>query len=380
MAEYRNRAARPAYDGAAVRHGRRRNTLNLYITIAAGVAAALGSLLSVNVFFNLSASGLTINGLTLYAPEQIQQVGGLVPGQNLVRLNTDYIEQRLKDNLVYIDDVSVVKDYPDKLVINVTEARPGVQIEYEGGYCLMSESGRLLEISQTERNMKLPLVTGLELIPYESEEDKEARLAAEEEGKEEIPEPKFKEGTPAASEDEQKIVILKELLSELDKLEFGKIAKIDISERTEIKMVYDGRIQIELGSSVDLDIKLSYIKAVIDSKLPEGYEGTLRYSAADRFISAIPKKEEVPAATSPVIGSYPDQSSMPDMSAPENYYGGDQTQGYNEYGQNYDDPNAYNGYNDYNGYNEYGYGYDDYNYGYDYGYDYNYGYDEQTYW
>ena len=383
--EYRSTAAgRQSYSGAAVRHGRRKNTVNLYTTIAAAITAALGSLLSVNVLFNLSPTRLTVNGVTLYTPQQIQQVAGLIPGQNLVRLNTEFIEHRLTEHLVYIDKVSVLKEYPDGLTINITEAQPAVQIEYDGGYCTMSKSGRLLEIGEKERNPMLPLVTGYELAGYETPSQKAARLDAEQD--EDTPTPKkpeIKVGTRAVSDDDQKTEILAELLAKLDALNFGGIAKIDIKERTDIKLVYDGRIQIELGSSVELDIKLTYIKAVIDKQLPEGYEGTLRYNGVDRGISAIPKKTDVPISVNrPGAGGTGTQTDgrADTSSADPNAPGGTTVVGdpNNAY-----DPNAGAGYDNYND-NNYGYdpnaGYD-YNYGYDDGYGYydNGGYDYNNY-
>ena len=387
MAERYNRAAgtsgvsRASYSGAAVRHSRRRNTVNLYTTIAAAVTAALGSLLSLNVLFNLSPTGLTVNGVTLYTPEQIQQIGGLVPGQNLVRLNTEFIERRLTENLVYIDDVSVLKDYPDGLIINITEAVPSVQIEYDGGYCTMSRSGRLLEIGESERNKKLPLVTGFELAGYETPEQKEKRLEAEETDPIGAPEkPDIKAGMPVASDDDQKTAILTELLEKLDKLQMDKVAKIDLKNRIDIKMTYDGRMQLELGSSVDLDIKLTTIKAVIDKELPEGFEGTLRYNTIDHSVSVIPKKNDVPLAIS---GRSTTDGQTSDSQAPaagyydENgvYHDGSEQQAADGYGYDggyYDDGTGYSGDDDGTGYYDYGY---DQGYGYDYGYDQNYGYD-----
>lgn len=392
--ELKRTAARPVRPGAAVRHSRRRNTVNLYTTVAAAITAALGSLLSVNVLFNLSPTGLTVNGVTLYTPQQIQQIGGLAPGQNLVRLNTEFIERRLTDNLVYIDKVSVLKDYPDGLIINVTEAKPAVQIEYENGYCTMSKSGRILETCEEERNSLLPLVTGYELTGEETAEERAERLEkAANSGSKASKKPEVKPGMKAISEDEQKTAILSELLAKLDSLEFGKIAKIDIKDRTDIKLIYDGRIQIELGSSVEMDIKLTQIKAVIDSELPENYEGRLRYNGIDRGISAIPKKTDLPVSVNkptngtsaqittgtdsatdsaaeiqgfdpnaPVNGADYDNANANAWNDPNAGYDGGWTDPNAGYNDGWYDPNAGYGYDQGNGYDQ--------NYGYDYGYGY----------
>ncbi|MBQ1537659.1 MAG: FtsQ-type POTRA domain-containing protein [Ruminococcus sp.] len=360
MAENRKQS----YGGAAVRHYRKKNTLNLYLTVAAGVLAAIAALLSVNVFFNLSPAGLTINGCTLYTPEQIQHIGGLVPGQNLVRLNTMFVEQRLKENLVYIEDVQVVKEYPEGLRIDIIEARAKAQLEHDGKYCTVSETGRLLEIDSAERNKKLPLVVGFELVPYkeESKDDSSDDSSEQKKSVKNISGKQLKAGTPAVSADEQKDEILAELFKQLGELEFKKIVKIDITDRTDIKLIYDNRIQIELGSSVDLDIKLLWIKSVIDKELPDGYEGTLRYNGIDSGISAIAKQEEVPTYVPRKESSEADSSETDDSSEEESYDEGWQPDNTDTDTDNggYTDPNNYS-YDNGDG----GYGYDDGNYGYD---------------
>lgn len=303
----------------AVRYKKKRNTLNMYLMLIVVIASVLVSLLSVNVLFNLRITNLRINGATLYTYEQIQYVGGIEDGQNLIRLNTDYIESRIKNSLVYVDDVTITKNYPDGLTLEITEAVETAQIEYNGSYCTLSESGRLLEINSAGRNDSLMLVTGYELTDPEL-------------------------GGKAESSDDQKADILSEILEKLRELEFEKIIRIDLEDRTDIKLIYDNRIEIALGSSVDLDTKLTYIKAVIDSDLPESYEGTLRYNGIDSGISAIPKEEETDAAyvTSEEDESYDDSGSYNS----ESYAGDDENSDY------------YDGYYSSESQTDYTYGYD----------------------
>lgn len=332
--------------------------LNLYLTVAVAVIAALGSLLSVNVFFNIEESKIEVNGTSLYTAEQVRYVGGITGGQNLVRLNTDFIANRLKKNLVYVEDVTVEKKYPDGLTVSITEATEAAELKTDDGYCLISEAGRVLEHSDERIAEDLPLVVG-----YEPESA--------------VP------GSDARSKDDQKTSILVSLFEQMKAVGMDKIGQIDLTERTDIKLMYDGRIEICLGSSVDLDIKLSWIKKVLDSQLPDSYEGTLRYNGIDSGISAIPKEADVP--TKPAASSSSADGSS--LSSAQDVYGentltdsfaDDTSDG------GYDDRTGYSdgtGYNDGTGYGDGGYGYDtgyDYNAGYDYNtdYGYDYGYDD----
>jgi cell division protein FtsQ len=349
MQEYRNEEALRPYRTAAVRY-RKRKTMNLYATVAVAVVAAVGALLCVNVFFRLNSSDVRVSGATLYSAEQICYVGGISDGQNLIRLNTDFVEKRIKENLVYIDDVKVEKSYPDKLVITVTQATEEAQLENNGLYCTVSKSGRVLENALSQRSEELPLVVGFEL------KDDTA-------------------GVKAQSEDSQKTQIFGDIFDELEALSFDKITEIDLSDRTDIKLFYDGRIEIDLGSSVDMDIKLSYMKSVIDSGLPESYEGTLRYNGVESGISAIPKQNKVTAVDSSQTDST--QSDSDSDSAQQTYgeYTESTADGYDDSTQTYDgysDSTAYDdGTYDYGTYDYGTYGDDTYDYGtYDYGTDY----------
>lgn len=265
-----------------VNRRKRRSNLNTYYALAVVLAAVIVLVLCLTVFFN--AKKISIEGVSLYTNEQILAVGGVNSGVNLIRTDTGAVAERLKKNLVYIDDVKVSRKYPSELVIDVTEAVKAAQIEHKGKYYILSGSGRILEASAAS-DSKLTLVKGFELKSLTP-------------------------GEVLESEDAFKTKILEQLVSELKNLDFEDISVIDLSDRTDIKMVYDNRIEIRLGSSVDIDYKLTYIKAVIDKSLSDNYEGTLRYNGMNSGISAIPKSD-----SSSVPDSTKDSSSSQDAEA-----------------------------------------------------------------
>ena len=78
--------------------------------------------------------------------------------------------------------------------------------------------------------------------------------------------------------------------SEAEKIADEVLKKVDMKDRADIKILYDNRIEIKLGSSVDIENKLTGIKAVIDAQKP-GYEGTIIYNSVDSGISAIAKEK-----------------------------------------------------------------------------------------
>ena len=226
-------------------------------------------------FFNIET--IQIEGVTLYGDEQIQIVGGVQSGQNLIRLDTDVVEERLKNNLVYIEDVKVQQKLPSTLVITCTEAEKAVDIEDNGSYYVVSSSGRVLE-QCAKPTGRIPVIKGFEL-------------------KSKTP------GEELASKDSLKTDILSQLLAGIQDNHYKRITNIDMSDRSDIKILYDERIEIRLGSSVDIESKLTQIKAVIDRQR-EDYEGTVIYNSIESGISAIPKEKNTP-----VIADTADENS-----------------------------------------------------------------------
>ncbi|WP_124101174.1 FtsQ-type POTRA domain-containing protein [Ruminococcus sp. Marseille-P6503] len=311
-----------------VNRRRRRSNLNSYYALAVIFAAVIVLILCMTVFFNVKA--VNIQGVKLYTKEQILAVGGVNSGVNLIRTDTKAVETRLKNTLVYIDDVQVSRKYPSELEIKVTEAVKAAQIEKDGKYYILSESGRILE-ADVPLDTSLMQIKGFELKSLEP-------------------------GSALESEDAFKTKILDQLVGEIEALDFENINEIDLTDRTDIKMTYDGRIDIRLGSSVDIDYKLTYIKAVIDKSLSDNYEGTLRYNGVNSGISAIPKSDSDSASDS---GSDEAESSQDAADADTQINADDPAQSNDsgtDYSQAWSDGTGGDDYGDYNG-NEYQDGY-----------------------
>ncbi|MBR1384545.1 MAG: FtsQ-type POTRA domain-containing protein [Ruminococcus sp.] len=259
-----------------VRRRRRRSNLAAYCAIAIAVFTAIGLVVSLCFLFDLKK--VRINGLSLYTSEQILAVGGIESGANLVRINTSVIEKRLVETLPYIEKATVSKDYPNTLDLELEEAVKSADIELNNRYYVLSVSGRLLECDNLTHYPDLPLVKGLELKNAEVNKELE-------------------------SEDPGKVKIILSLLDEIRKAEFEGITVVDITDRTNIILYYQDRIDIKLGSSIDMAYKLKCVKAVITEELPEDYEGTLKYNGAVSGVSAIAKaaQETTTTTAAPVV-------------------------------------------------------------------------------
>ncbi len=247
-------------NGRNVRRRRRRRNLSLYYLMIFAISALVLFILSRTVLFRINE--FEISGNKRYSAAQILGAGNLATGKNMYNINTDKTERRIMESLIYIENISVRRKLPDKMIITVEEAEPFACCRYEGArYAVISRSGRYLETEQASPKTELIQIYGLDLTGVGL-------------------------GEQFASKDPNKISILFDLLNAIDKTCPGLISYIDITDRTDILLGYDSRIDVEFGSSLDYEYKLRYIKAIAD-KLDPGVTGRIIYHSASAGASFV---------------------------------------------------------------------------------------------
>lgn len=252
------------------RKKRRRNMSLYYVLIIIFVVLAM-IFLSFTYFFRIKT--INVSGNTLYTTEQVIEQSGVNLDDNLFRTDAEAVENRISSAFPYFESVDVKRELASTLKITVVEATPAVSIKYnDDEFMVVSTNGRILETGLSSSKDGTAEVYGMEMT--------ETRAGSDYEDKDAI-----------------KKTVLDEIISESKKLGLDKITKIGLTERTDIRLIYNGTIKIKLGSSQDIPFKLSYIKSVID-KLGEDYSGTLIYHSAESGISAIPDSDSVQAAES----------------------------------------------------------------------------------
>lgn len=230
---------------------RKQNMMGYYFLVfvlAAGIVLAL----SVTLLFNVKE--VVVNGVvgSSYNENDIAKVSGIRRGDNLVRMNTGKIKNEILNTLLYVDDVSVRKDFPDKVTIDITPSIDMAYVECQGGYMLVSEGWRIIGLSEKQENENLITVYGFE--PKSNEEK-----------------------TVMDSEDEDKNEALKNLLSEIKKQDIKSIVSIDLSDKFDVVLNYGNRIKIKIEKPNDIEYKLRYANQIITEELRENKSGYLIY-------------------------------------------------------------------------------------------------------
>ncbi len=244
----------PVKSNGVRRRPKRKRNLSLYYIMIFMISALILFILSRTVLFRINE--YKVSGVSRYTIEQILSTGDLSTGKNMFSLNIDKTEEKIKKALIYVENINIRRKLPDTLIVEVEEAIPYACCEYEGTrYAVISRNGRYLETEQQSPREELLTVIGMDL--------QEVSLGAD-----------FK------SSDANKKTILMDLISSIDEICPGKIKYIDITDRTDIVMGYDGRIDIEFGSSLDYKYKLRYITAIIEDRLEPDATGRIIYHSA----------------------------------------------------------------------------------------------------
>ena len=130
----------------------------LSILLAAGAIAA-----ACIVFFRVNT--VEVEGNVRYTAQEIIDASGVKTGDNLIALPASRVSASIRVQLPYVEGVSLQRDYPDRLVIRVTERVAAASVDSAEGRWLISAQGKLLE--KDNGAVQTLQITGLTAVgPY----------------------------------------------------------------------------------------------------------------------------------------------------------------------------------------------------------------------
>lgn len=233
----RSRARRvPSADGAET------GCVPLYGLLVAALVIGVGVSLSMTVFFNIATIEIA-GDAPQYTAEDIADASGVHTGDNMMRLNRDEVEQNILARMVFVDSVSIQKNFPDKLVITVTPSTPAFNVTDSSGTLQVSASGKILK-NGPDADPALPTITGFETAVREP-------------------------GQMLASKDEQKDKIFQAIAARVAKGLDCPLTAVDLTDKYDITLTFDGRVAFSLGNWGDMDYKITLAETVLGQLAPD---------------------------------------------------------------------------------------------------------------
>ena len=202
------------------------------------IVAIVGFVLAVTVFFKIDT--IKAKGSGVYSQKIIIENSGVATGDSLLLVSEKAISENLFFNLPYVGSVTIEKDLPSTLIINVIDTVASAAISNnKGSYILINDEGKVLNADSQVVTEGIPVVSGVEVESY-------------------------KVGEAITFKTEETGDILIQLLKASTKAGIIGMTEIDLTDVSAITMKYDNRIKILVGPAVKLETKILRAASAID--------------------------------------------------------------------------------------------------------------------
>jgi cell division septal protein FtsQ len=213
------------------------------------VLAIIFSILSLTVLFPIKK--VIIIGASVYSATDIKSTADIKNGQQIITLKSDNIESAILEKFIYIDETKIKKKFPETVEIEVIPSTPAASIAVTDGYLYLSGSGKVLELNPLPKK-DAPVFTGVTLseaiIPGVTV-DINADTA---------------DMTDEEKADRLMVELVLEVAADLPENVREKTDYIDVSDRGDIKIMYDNRLELGIGGLSDFEYKLNFLMKIIE--------------------------------------------------------------------------------------------------------------------
>lgn len=246
--------------------------------VIVGFLLVLALVLSPVLLFTVfRVRNILIDGVVQYSNEQIIEASGIKKGANIVFLNAEKAEASIKKNLAYIETAKVTKKLPSTVILTLDPSREAYALELEGenSYLLLDDSLKIIRVIgeipdgtvliRSPRPVSTESGDMLSFLEPEGESKAETKPAEGEETTEAQGEETTDETTEKSSEPpvDHTLNVLRSMIDTMLEQSFTDVTIIDITNLSDLRLVYQNRLMLKLGTSSDLDNKIALARDVI---------------------------------------------------------------------------------------------------------------------
>ena len=211
---------------------------NLIIAMLMIVAVALiGAFAS----FAMQISEIEVTGSERYSAKSVLTVAKLEPGDSMLLISSGYLENKIESLLPYVEDAEISREWPDKVIISITDAVPTLAIDTGNGYVLMNNSCKVLDDDAMVAG-DAAIVKGIGIV-------------------------KAVPGEAAEFSDNVSRESFVNLCKAFEEYGIENISEYDVTSVSSISVIIDHRIEVNLGTLAGAADKLAFCKAVIEKTI-----------------------------------------------------------------------------------------------------------------
>lgn len=239
------------------RRRRGRQTLNyMFFSIVGAIVLAI---LCYTVFFrvyNIEVTGDT----SRYSAGEIITASGIQQKDSLFSVTQNSVNTAVLGRMPYVSGINVGKRFPTTITLEVMITEIAGVIEIEDRYLYIGVDGKILESNLTAYDRQYPLISGINATTTQP-------------------------GNYVLNQNSEQIMMLRLLLDAIKKSGITDISYISLGDRLNMRMVYDNRLLIDLGTERDLDYKLEFLKETIEGHIPKDVEGVVDATIINKSIT-----------------------------------------------------------------------------------------------
>lgn len=252
---------------------RRLTALGLLVcVIAMGVYLTVTMLFKINTL-QVVADGAVVDSVGGYSSAEILQALGVKAEENIFSFDPAQKAAELEREFPLLDDIQVVRDYPNTVVVRVHAAEPVYAMQISGGWLSLSSGLKIL--SRDSAQPQLLMLYGGDPVSETPGVQLEYELPAQADSTASSDSADSAASSEAAVPEDKRLDSLNTLLTALDTTGLKPdVTRIEFEDPEEMAFLYQGRISVLLGTLNELDYKLRLAKYVLLNEDGKGCSAT----------------------------------------------------------------------------------------------------------
>lgn len=236
-----------------VRKLKRKRNFRIAIVVSGFILAISLIVTPIIVFAAFRVNSFDVEGTAPYTREEVIAASGIEEGKSLILADIEQAKANIEKVLPYTDNVKITRKLPSSIVIRVESTEKAYAMELSNGtFAMLDRNMKLLEYSSGAAE-GIALIKGV--VPVKSQVG-EALAFINEDGKDD----------ENAETVDRTLALLLEITNGIADNSITDIDLIDISSRSNIHLIYQGRIVLNLGDGTEIPAKLSLGQRVINEE------------------------------------------------------------------------------------------------------------------
>ena len=248
---------------AALKRRRMMRRLMAFVTllavIAAGVYLTMTMLFKIGTIQVQTEDGTVVQEAGGYSSSEIIQALGVAPEENIFSFDPGEKEAALERQFPLLESIRVVRDYPNTVVVQVTEAVPAYAMQTKSGWLTLSDQFKILASGSAQPEGLKTLYGGEakttapgEQLSFAAEDAADSTAASD------------SAAASSPEEADKKMETLTALQAKLEEYELlDDVTRMEFADTDQVAFLYQDRVSVLLGTLNDLDYKLDRARYVL---------------------------------------------------------------------------------------------------------------------